>query len=397
MMSIKNTDVSKNKFFAVIAYTARVIVLMFASGTLIQTLLGSLGFDSRMVYIHSSLIQAANIITVMLCPRAANGKGKTVIRRSAFTAIPMGILFLTYIPLLSAQDNSLRAFTCFAIIGALQQVFVALFTIFEYKIPYYVYRAEEYGRMLAICGIVSSLASLLTGAIVSAMSTKYSYSAVMSVGFAVCFLLMAVFLVTTLLQKDVNAEEQKEETGKAPRLRDLLRYPVFASLIPANLFRGFSAGSIGVLAATAIALGYGTTLTSTMVVIQSVASLVSCACFAMKPRQLTYKMTLILGSVMVATTPLLLLKGEYLFLALYAVIIFGRTLIDYATPSMLRDLVPVDMAASFNAWRMVIHNAGTMLATVLATLISVHALLIATAICQLLSGVMYYLQSPKKN
>ena len=155
----------------------------------------------------------------------------------------MGILFLTYIPLLSAQSNALRVFVCFAIIGALQQVFVGLFTVFEYKIPYYIYRAEEYGRMLAICGVVSSLASLLTGSVISALSTKYSYATIMSVGFTVCFLLMAVFLVFTLIQKDISAEEQREETGKAPKFRDLLRYPAFARLIPANLLCGFSAGS----------------------------------------------------------------------------------------------------------------------------------------------------------
>ena len=58
-------DVSRNKIKAIIAYTARTVALMCASGTLMQTFLASLGFESSLIYLHSTLLQAANVLTIM--------------------------------------------------------------------------------------------------------------------------------------------------------------------------------------------------------------------------------------------------------------------------------------------------------------------------------------------
>lgn len=384
---------TRNKFLAVIAYTVRTVALMFASGTLIQTLLGVMGFSSRMIYIHSTLLQSSNILSIVLFSRMAKGSGKTVIRRAAFTAIPTGLLFLTYIPFLSNGQSSIKIFICLAAIAVIQQVFIGFYTVYEYKTPYFVYRSEEYGRMLALCGIISSVASLLAGTAVSYLSAKYSYLHIMEIGFIISALLMVIAFVSTFFQKDISGGETLKQTPETSRLGEIIRYPAFYKLIPANLLRGFSMGALGVLAATALDMGYNETLTATMVVIQSVASLASCAYLAVKPKSISYGTTLLLASVLVATTPLLMIKGEYIFLGLYALIIFGKTTVDYAVPSLLRQIVPVDKAAPYNAWRMVLTNLGVTAATALAAVMSIPVLLIATAACQLIAGILYYIEA----
>ena len=380
--------ISQNRIRAVIAYNARTVALMFASGTLIQGLLGIMGFSSRMIYIHSSLIQAANILTIILCSGYAN-RGQALIRRSAVTAIPTALMFLLYIPF-AAQKADLKVFVCLAAIGAIQQIFVGLSTVCEYKIPYYVYRADEYGRMLAICGIVSSVASLLVGSLVTALTTKYNYVHIMIGGFVLSCALMLIVFITTILQKDISDGERTDAPSAAIRLRDVLCQPLFARLIPANIMRGFAAGAIGVLAATALEIGYGETLISAMVVAQSVSSLAACAILALKPKRIPYLAVMMIGCILVISTPLLLIKNSYLFLAVYSVVVFGRTLVDYAIPTLLRQAVPVDIAGPYNAWRMVLNNAGTVLATVLAAWMSVPCLLIVIAAAKIMSGVMYY-------
>ena len=67
----------------------------------------------------------------------------------------------------------------------------------------------------------------------------------------------------------------------------------------------------------------------------------------------------------------------------------GRTLVDYAVPSMLLQVVPVEIAGPYHAWRMALQNAGMLLATTLATMIPIPYLLAAAAIFQLISGFSF--------
>ena len=83
-------DVAKNKMKAIIAYTARTVALMCASGTLMQTFLASLGFESSLIYLHSTLLQAANVLTIILASNWANNGSP--IKKAAFSTVPIGIV-----------------------------------------------------------------------------------------------------------------------------------------------------------------------------------------------------------------------------------------------------------------------------------------------------------------
>ena len=78
-----------------------------------------------------------------------------------------------------------------------------------------------------------------------------------------------------------------------------------------------------------------------------------------------------------------------LYLIIYTVIVVGRTLIDYSIPATLLRVVPVEIAGPYHAWRMVLQNAGMLIATSLATVIPVPYLLAAAAVFQLISGLSY--------
>jgi Tfp pilus assembly protein PilZ len=59
-------------------------------------------------------------------------------------------------------------------------------------------------------------------------------------------------------------------------------------------------------------------------------------------------------------------------------------------PVVLRFAVPVDIAGPYNAWRMLLHNGGILIATTVAAFIPVEVLLILTVILQLYSGIQYF-------
>ena len=57
----------------------------------------------------------------------------------------------------------------------------------------------------------------------------------------------------------------------------------------------------------------------------------------------------------------------------------------------MRYVVPPDIAGPFNAWRMLLHNAGTMTATAIAAFIPLEWLLAVTTLLQIITGISYYL------
>jgi len=49
----------------------------------------------------------------------------------------------------------------------------------------------------------------------------------------------------------------------------------------------------------------------------------------------------------------------------------------------------VEIAGTYNAWRMILHNGGTMLATTLAGFMPLPALIVVTVVAQLVSGLNF--------
>ena len=388
-------DVSKNKIKAVVAYAAKTVALFGASGALMQTFLAMLGFDSSLVYIHSSFLQASNVITMLIASGFA--KGERSIKRAAISAMPIGILFLFYLPMAIMRSASAPAYIALVAVGVAQQVFVGLWNVCDYKIPYYVYRADEYGRVLSVCGIVASLFSMLTSSVISSLTVKYDYIEVMTVVFAVCAVLMLVASAFTAMQRNLYGDLREmpdsgktEEKGEHISPLKLFSNPVFHKLVHANLLRGFSTGVVSVLATVALDIGFNEKLTTKMVPIESVSMLISCTLFGIIATKIPPKYAVLIGSALICILPLMLLNSSSVFLAVYFVIIFGKTLIDYAVPAMLIKVVPIEIAGPYHAWRIALQNAGTLIATSVAAFVPVPVMLMLGAVFQIASGISFF-------
>ncbi|MBR2460610.1 MAG: hypothetical protein IKB34_05225 [Clostridia bacterium] len=381
--------VLRNKLLSTIAYTARVVALICASGPLMQTFLASLGFDTDLIYLHSTLLQAANVLTIVLFSQWANTG--VPIKRSAFSILPTGLLFLFYVPFAIASSTSPATYVLLAVIGIAQQISIGLFTVCEYKIPYYIYRPNEYGMILSVCGIVSSLFSLGSSALISHFTSKIRFTSIMAIAFSTSAALITIAFVCIFFEKSLLPKEVAEKLTKRKdfTVQALLRYPTFTHLIHANLMRGFAAGIISVLATVALDLGYTESLTAVMVSAQSVASLATCALFSCTSKRISPQVMLIIGCIMVLSLPALLISSSFLFLSVFVIITVGRTLIDYSVPIMLLKTVPVEIAGPYHAWRMVLQNAGTLTATALAAALPIPCMLIIASVFQMISGISF--------
>ena len=76
---------TKNKILFTATGLLRTISLQCASGPLIQTLLAVLGYSTKYIYIFSTIIQAANVLTIVLFSRFAD-KGSIFAKAAATLA-----------------------------------------------------------------------------------------------------------------------------------------------------------------------------------------------------------------------------------------------------------------------------------------------------------------------
>ena len=377
-----------NKSFFIIAMGLRTVALLCVTGPIMQTFLASIGFSSQWIYIHTSIVQIINVMTISLCSTWAD-QG-SVIKRTAMVELPYALLYLLYIPLCIWKSPSLLSFCMLTGICLLQSVCIALWTICEYKLPYFIFTPKEYGSVLSVGGIVGGLISLGTGVVITRLSEMLSYATLM---LSACTVSMALMLICTVLHlklKPVSGAPGISSTKRKTNQLEIFRYPVFRRMIPANLMRGFGYGTTTIFAAIALDLGFDTSVATALVSAQSIAALVGCTLFGFSISFIPPRVVTLVGSLTFALIPLMLIPSKYLFLIVFTLVYFGRTLVDYSVPSILRAAIPVQLAGPFNAWRMLLHNGGTLLATTIAAFIPVTWLLALTVVCQLISGIHYF-------
>jgi len=389
-------DLTRNKYLVVVADALRIVTLLCASGTLMQIFLKSLGFSNEMIYIHTTLLQAANILTIMLYPRWAD-KG-SVIKKAAWISLPNGILFLCYLPVCIWRSNSFGAYVLLVIIGILQSVATGLRTVCEYKLPYYIYKRDEYGMITGICGAVGGVLSLALGALMSFLQTKCDYVNIMMIAFVIAsFCMILTGVLTGMLRVISNCEEHMAREAEKVTFSQVFFHPLFKGLLIPNLLRGIAAGITSVLAIIALDLGVDETVAASMVSVQSVANLFGCLIFSYVSKYISPRICTFWGSLLFLAVPLLLItRSGIVFLILYAIIILGRTFVEYAVPATLLYTVPIEISGAYHAWRMILNNGGMLLGTLIATLVPTEVLLFFAAITQMFSGFTYLRFPPIK-
>lgn len=379
----------RNKVCSVIVVALRSAALLCSTGPIMQAFLANLGFDSRSLYIHSTLVQSANVLTIFLCAGWAD-RGK-IIRRAALVQLPHALLYLGYLPLCLHGSASFSTFATVTGICLLQSVCIALYTVCEYKLPYFVWTPEDFGPVSAISGIVAGLLSLLLGVVVTRLTAILSYDRLMLYACTASAGLMGLSVALTAIQRPLpRTEGPPLPKQKGIAQLSIFHQPIFLRLLPANIARGFSTGVTTVMAAVALDLGHNESTVTALVTFQSIATLAGCGLFGIAVKRRSPRWIVLLGSISFLLLPLTLTGDAALFLAVYTVLMLGRTFVDYAIPSILRFSVPVEIAGPYNAWRMLLHNGGTLIATTVAAFIPVDVLLLLTAILQLYAGICYF-------
>lgn len=386
--------VRKNELIAIVTSILRSLCLLASTGTLLQTFLASVGFSEAQIYLHATLVQACNVATILLFSHFADTKRPAL--RSALVQIPNGLLFLCFLPFCFLSSATALSFFLLVAISLMQAVFTALNTVCEYKLPYLMYPAESYGAVHATAGILSAIATFGVGELLHFLEKSVPYTRLMLFVFLISAAFLAAAGLLSLCYTAIikgHTEDKSEEPENAPSrisVLQLVRRPVFYLLIPANLLRGFATGTVTVLATIAISLGFGADVTTRMVSLSAIANLVGCFLFGLASRYLSPRIGILVGSLCYLLLPFCLFDSSSLFLLAYAVVFLGKSVVDIAVPSLLVTAVDMEIAGPYNAYRMILHNGGVMLATAVATILSPALLLWSSLAASLISGIIFF-------
>lgn len=391
-----NNYKGRNKTIFLLSEIISTVVNFGLTGAIYQTFLGMIGFDSRTLYIQSTVIQAISIAVILLASYIIQPSKS--IKYYILTMTVQALLLLLYLPL--CRNSSASIVYLFAI-SILQALITGMRTALVYNLPYMLFSDKDYGIILTAAGIGSSLLTLAMGKAFNTLILTISYITVMRYLYIIVFGLSLVEAILFLFARSIITPEENVrivESKGHNGILEVIKNPLFYRLAFPNLARGFAYGVIDMMAIIALSLGYDENTTVTMVSVMSVVNLaILTATLVLFKKQVQSRLIVLIGSLCTTVICGIFIPNKNVFLAIYALAYAGRTCCDYGIPVIVRNMVPLEIATSYSALRMILHTAGIMLAGIAATLLPIRVLIVVTAALSVIFGVLYARYSKTPN
>ena len=374
--------------------------LVFASGAVLQTVLLEMGLSpeatNQFTGIQTGVQVAAITIFSIWSDRVRN-----LIRSYGLSCL----LFLPLLVFLFLACSGAIGGHVFLILlyfsAIIYNIAYGVASIVGLKMPYQIFDMKEYGRVSGITGVVVGIAALILSGALTWLQTSFPYLLIIQVGMgaAIIVTLIRTYMLCSL--KPIHRFEIK----KGPvRKFNFFKYKPFSFFIIPNLLRGLSGG----LLVMAVSIGYYTghldsQSASILAVITSLVTILGCGIYALMAGRITERVILLASSIGVFLfMPLVtLFDSTAAFLVFYGFAWFMVVFINYAVPVAVTKIADYDSMGRYSAGRMLINNAGNMLAGFLCVpmfrLIGVQPTMFLFAGLQLISGICYYIYMKKNN
>lgn len=364
-------------------------------GSVIQTFLMEQGISEQVVSNYMAILSVVQMV-VMLSLSGKIENVKNVIKGYALTALAQILLFavLIYFSIHNALPVDIK-YGVILVAGVVTNVFYGANVILNYKLPFHVLDMGQYGKVMGKSGIISGLAGTAFSALLAYCVGRYDYFQVMTVFFGVGAVMILIMTVIIFLYVPVRGvvDEEKPKTSKS-----IFGYKVFHTFCIPDLLRGFAAGLFSVV--TVIGYYYdilNVQIVGVMTVAIYITTIISCYIYSKIVNQNNNRKIILLSSVlmMIFLPGMLVGKSVTVFCVMYVIVHFAYTLINYAVPVMVTEMVDYEYIGQYSAWRMLLHTGGTAAAGFVATYMlewfgGIPTLMIAGG-AQLLSGAVYYL------
>lgn len=374
--------------------------MMMIAGTVIQTFMLEYGISGEKVALFSSAMQIAQVISI-ICTSVFADKFRSIIRITAWVQfLPV---ILSAILLFFSIKTGISPTVTFRIIftgSIVANIFIGMDSVFGYKLPYHIFDIADYGTVTNISGVLNGILGAFFSSVLVYFTAKYSYFSSMRAFFFAGIIFFTGAFASALSYKQIpfeHSEAKKEKTN-------LLKYKPFTVLIIPNLLRGLCYGVSTV--PTVIGYHYGIIDSSTasiIVLLTQISGITGCFIYSQISRRKRGKDRLILLISSIATAifmPLMLVgRSTPMFLISFFLLSFAINFVNYGVPIIVVNIVDYEYAGQYSAWRMMLHTLGTAIGSgiIIKMFDAIGGLptLIVAGLCQLVSGIVYYVYLKK--
>ena len=377
------------------------MTLLLSTGALWQGLLLHYGMSSAQVGIltsAASIVQAvAMFLNIYITDRV-----RSPIRTMTLCNLPVTVFFLLMTVLCFLGQP---AFVFPLLMGAVivYNFFHGLRGIISYKIPFLVFRMENYGRITAVDGVCINIFTTLASMGIPILLEHWDYGKGMQLLFACAALAAIGKTVLNGTLRPLPGAPAGEQRSSASSLSALLKEKSVRALFLPNFLRGISMGIVGSIALIA-AHGYTRNSSELAMLVSAgtVASILGNGLFTFFARERMVKVLCLLssGGMLIFSAALIFPKSWTLFLILYLLLYICYTIVNSTVPVLVAQFIPYRVIGGYSSLRMMITTAGTAVSSMIVGVLMEHApsgdsaftilLLLVCGLTQLYSGWAYY-------
>ena len=237
------------------------IATSLQAASVLQALFLKLGITTERIAIYFSVMQIVSLASTFLTtslPRYITNTKKG----DAIATILTGILFLGNVIVCLFAGIALNIkWIIILVVGCFVNMFLAVRTVFDYKLPCELIIMSDYSFFTAVDGIVQGLCSIPIAFLMPVLYSRFNYEKVTAIAFSVSVILMAITSIITMsfrkLDIAVNEKPVDEKASILPLndIKNLLHNKEFMFLAIPNIIRGFGAGIYTLIPTLAISSG----------------------------------------------------------------------------------------------------------------------------------------------
>ena len=372
------------------------LIVFLLNGTLLQTFLLESGLDEQTVTFSLSVLQIAQMLTIFLFSQAVDkmSRIKRFTALSFLICVPLNVYFLCL-----SFNPGVDTPVPFLVLGIAFNIFLGLYNVISYKLPYNVIEIERYGIFTSYSGLFCGVVSFLASIGIVALQGFLPYFTVMRAMYILSLIFIGLAIVTTLSMKET---ELPVIGAELKRSKSILKYKHFTALIIPNILRGFCFGILGMASTIGYYIGdIDSTSASVLVTVTTISSISASLIYTFLNSKVREKHTLIFSSVCVFIFLALMVafNNTAAFIIFYGLAYFFLQLINIAVPIVVVKLVDYDVIGQYSGGRMLLHTLGLSLSGFvcipLFKLIGVFPTMVLSGLTQLISGIVYYIYLTK--
>ncbi len=354
---LKNSNYKKYLIKEILFYVA----LLFSTGSFVQSFMLAKGISTHLVATYGSIIQIAQT-SVMILSSFLCDKMTKVIKASAILTFILPTLFFGFLIVQTPEIWGNKAYVIILLTSLITNSALGFYNILYYKLPYCAIEIKDFGKLSAITSIFSGTFSIIMTTAVSFLVNYVDFFLLSFITFAISAILWIISAIITATIKDNGYLDEIENNVYKQKI-NLLKYPYFYRLIPANLLRGICTGIITQMVVIGTHIGtLNTNLSVAITAITCLSTVIGSFVYIYLEKKFNLSIALTISAgLLVVTMPLSILFGVIPLYVLYFLSYIIVHIVANIMPMIIYKYVPYNIMAKYTAWRMFLFIFGSAL------------------------------------